>query len=80
MANPKKVELKTVAVTGVPRAAYSLHEFCAMVDISVSMYGKLRRQGLAPREIRLGRRVLISTEAMAEWRAEREEASTCKRA
>jgi hypothetical protein len=78
MGNPTKTEAREKfkkRVTDVPRLAYSIEEFCALVDISVSMYGKMRREGLTPREMRMGRRVLISTEAMAAWRVERETAS-----
>ena len=78
MGNPTKTEAREKfkkRVADVPRVAYSIEEFCALVDISVSMYGKMRREGLTPREIRLGRRVLISTEAMSAWCAEREAAS-----
>ena len=75
MPNPTKTQAREEfkkRVTDVPRLAYSIEEFCALVDISVSMYGKMRREGLTPREMRLGRRVLISKEAMTAWRTERE--------
>jgi hypothetical protein len=78
MGNPTKTEAREKfkkRVTDVPRFAYSIEEFCALVDISVSMYGKMRREGLTPREMRMGRRVLISKEAMTAWRTEREAAS-----
>ncbi|MHC2412892.1 hypothetical protein ACVJGC_005483 [Bradyrhizobium diazoefficiens] len=78
MANPTKSEnAVAVAATNapVPRTAYSVAEFCAMVDISISMYGKLRRMRQAPREMRLGKRVLITTESIAAWKAEREAAT-----
>jgi hypothetical protein len=39
------------------------------------MFFKLREQGLGPQEIQLGRRRLISLEAAARWRAEREAAT-----
>jgi hypothetical protein len=72
MANPTK-EKNALKATGVARTSFSIPEFCAMNDISVSMYGKMRRDGLNPREMRLGRRVLISKESAAAWRVEREE-------
>ena len=56
--------------------AYSIPEFCAANDISEGFYRKLRDQGLAPRETRVLRRVLITVEAADEWRREREAAST----
>jgi hypothetical protein len=36
------------------------------------MYFKMKGLGLGPREMRVGRRVLITFEAAAEWRAQRE--------
>src|ERR1700757_1027069 len=55
--------------------SYSIEEFCRRHSISVAMYYKLRQQKLTPREMRLGVRVLISREAAARWRSEREAAS-----
>ena len=55
--------------------AYSVQEFCARHRISPQLYYKLRRQGLMPVTFRLGTRVLISREAAAVWRREREQAA-----
>jgi predicted DNA-binding transcriptional regulator AlpA len=63
----------------VVTAAYSVPKFCAAHGISEAFYYKLREDGLAPRETRLGKRILISIEAAARWRAERERASAKKR-
>jgi predicted DNA-binding transcriptional regulator AlpA len=52
--------------------AFSIAEFCASHGISKSTFHKLRRDGKAPRVMRVGSRVLISIEAAAEWRRERE--------
>ncbi len=60
----------------VPRAAYTLKEFCAAHRISVPMYFKLREAGLGPREMRALRKVTISVEAAADWRREREKGAT----
>jgi hypothetical protein len=54
--------------------AYSVEQFCAKHGISQSLFYKMRREGLGPEEIRLGVRVLISKEAAARWRAQREAA------
>jgi hypothetical protein len=54
--------------------AYSVREFCERHGISVQSYYKQRLQGLMPDEFRVGVRVLISKEAAARWRAEREAA------
>lgn len=51
------------------------NEFCARNRISLPFYSKLRAQGLGPREIRLASKILITAEADAAWRAEREAAS-----
>jgi hypothetical protein len=74
MPNPSK-ELLKATTTGAPRLAFSVAEFCALIDISISMYGKMRREGLTPRELRFGRRVLITPESIEQWRREREAAS-----
>jgi Zn-dependent peptidase ImmA (M78 family) len=55
--------------------AYSLAEFCRRHGISLQLYYKLAQQGLAPRTFYVGTRVLVSKEAAAQWRAEREAAS-----
>jgi hypothetical protein len=55
-----------------PPAAYSIAAFCAAHDLSEGMYFKIRKQGLGPREMRVGSRVLITQEAAAAWRRERE--------
>lgn len=56
----------------VPPAAYSIAGFCRDHGISESMYYKIRAQGFGPREMSVGTRVLISTEAAAAWRRARE--------
>jgi hypothetical protein len=52
--------------------ATSIATFCRRHNISESFYFKLRLQGLGPQEIKIGARTLISKEAAARWRAERE--------
>jgi hypothetical protein len=75
MANKTKAaNAAAAAAAAVPRTAYSIAEFCAANNISEGAYRKLRELGLAPREMRVLRRVLITTEAAARWRAEREAA------
>src|SRR6476660_5443305 len=58
--------------------ALSIAGFCRAHGISVSMYFKMRAQGLGPREMIVGTRKLISQEAASEWRAAREAASSAK--
>ena len=55
-----------------PRLAVSILEFCDAFSISEGMYYKLKKQGLGPREMKVGTRTLISMEAADEWRRERE--------
>jgi hypothetical protein len=53
-------------------SASTIPQFCAKHAISESFYYKLRAQNLAPRELRLGARVLITNEAAADWRRAQE--------
>jgi hypothetical protein len=53
----------------------SIAEFCRRNRISVQLFYKLKPQGLMPPTFRLGARVLISREAAAAWRREREAAA-----
>jgi hypothetical protein len=55
--------------------AYSIREFCERHNISTSFFHKLRHQGLGPRTLRLGSRVLITREAAKAWRKRHVEAS-----
>ncbi|MGY3496753.1 hypothetical protein [Bradyrhizobium sp. USDA 4502] len=66
--------LSDEAEAEVPRAAFTIKEFCEAHRISPAMYFKLRDAGLGPREMRTGRRVTISFEAAADWRRAREHA------
>jgi hypothetical protein len=53
--------------------AYSIDEFCARHRISVQLFYKNRKH--MPRTFNVGVRVLISREAAAAWRRERETAA-----
>ena len=57
-----------------PTCLFTIKSFCLGHGISESFYHELRKQGLGPKEMRLGARVFITHEAAAEWRAEREAA------
>lgn len=52
--------------------AFSIPEFCRRIGISASFYFAESREGRGPRVMRVGHRVLISKEAAADWRRERE--------
>jgi hypothetical protein len=54
-----------------PIDAFSVVRFCERHDISVAHYYRLRAEDLAPAEMRVGGRVLISREAAAKWRRDR---------
>jgi hypothetical protein len=55
--------------------AYSIHDFCARHGISPQLFYKLKPLGQMPRTFNVGTRVLISKEAAAAWRREREQAA-----
>jgi hypothetical protein len=55
-----------------PQLAFSIEEFCKNHGVSRGTYYNLRKAGLAPTEMRVFSRHLISTEAAAEWRRKRE--------
>jgi hypothetical protein len=55
--------------------AYSVSEFCARHRFSPQLYYKLKPMGLMPVTFNVGSRVLISREAAAAWRRERETAA-----
>jgi predicted DNA-binding transcriptional regulator AlpA len=52
--------------------AMSIGEFCQRYGISRSSFYLLKKASEAPRLMQVGDRVLISKEAAAEWRRERE--------
>ncbi|MBX3708270.1 MAG: hypothetical protein KIT56_03485 [Gammaproteobacteria bacterium] len=51
----------------------SIPEFCYAENISRSLFYKLKKEGNAPRLMRVGRRILISIEAAKDWRKQMEE-------
>src|SRR4051812_49131960 len=55
--------------------ATSISSFCISHGISRSTYYNLKALGDAPREMRVGSRVLITEEASAEWRRRKESQS-----
>ena len=59
-------------------AAQSVAEFCKAHGISCAHFYNLKKRGLAPKTLVLGRRRLVSQEAAAEWRR-RMEASANER-
>ena len=57
-----------------PNDVHTIESFCEANGISARHYFELKRQGLGPREMKVGKRVLISPQAEADWRRERENA------
>jgi hypothetical protein len=55
--------------------AFTVLEFCTAHRISRARYYELKQEGLAPVEMIIGRRRLISFEAAARWRRDREAAA-----
>jgi hypothetical protein len=47
--------------------AYTLAQFLKKVNLPHSTYYQLRKQKRTPREIRFGRKILISHESAIEW-------------
>jgi hypothetical protein len=60
--------------------AYDILTFCHRHDISRAALYNAWKAGFGPRVMRVGKRVLISKEAAARWRAEREQASEPEKA
>ncbi|MCA1415294.1 transcriptional regulator [Bradyrhizobium sp. NBAIM20] len=54
------------------RLALSILEFCAALGISEDFFYKLKRQGKAPRLMKVGSRTMISVQAANEWLIARE--------
>jgi hypothetical protein len=59
-----------------PHGAYTIVEFAKAHGISESMFYKMQKLGTAPVTMVVGTRRLISVEAAAQWRREREAAAT----
>jgi hypothetical protein len=51
---------------------FTIPEFCRRHKFSQSYFFVLKKTGLGPRTMKLGHRTLISKEAAAAWRRERE--------
>jgi hypothetical protein len=76
MARPEVTSRKIALLDAADDAdAYSVDEFCARHRISPQLFYKLKPKGLMPLTFNVGTRVLISKEAAAAWRRERETAA-----
>jgi hypothetical protein len=78
MARPEVTGRKIASPDAADDAdAFSVREFCRRNRISVQLFYKNRSQ--MPRTFNVGTRVLISKEAAAAWRRERERAAQAAR-
>jgi hypothetical protein len=64
-------EIPAFEPRGSPTVAFTVAEFCFAHKISQAFYYELKRAGLGPKEMALGRRRIISGEAAADWRRAR---------
>jgi hypothetical protein len=55
--------------------AMSIKAFCALHAISEDQFFKMQRKGWGPVTMKVGSRTIISHEAAAEWRRQREQAA-----
>jgi hypothetical protein len=55
-----------------PNDVHDIPSFCRANGISVSTYYALKRAHKHPREMKVNKRILITPQAEADWRAERE--------
>jgi hypothetical protein len=60
---------------GPPVHAFTRQEFCDSHRISRAHYYNLKRRGLAPAETAVGGVTIITVEAAARWRRQREKAT-----
>ena len=70
MARPEVTGRKLPAATADDADAFSIAEFCKRHRISPQLFYKFKAE--MPATFRVGTRVLISREAAAAWRRERE--------
>lgn len=55
-----------------PALVFTIRTFCEAHHISAAKFHELVAEGRGPRRMRVGRRVYITVEAAAEWRAKQE--------
>lgn len=55
---------------------FSISDFCTAHSISRGLFYRAIKEGWAPRMMKLGRRRVISAEAAADWRKQREGSCT----
>ena len=60
---------------GPPSLAFTIQEFCDAHRISRAHFYNLKRRGLSPLETDVGGVIIITAEAAARWRKQRERAA-----
>src|SRR5262249_48579446 len=73
VANPIISDDAKALPTVEPQVCFSIKSFCIAHHLSREMFHKMQRMGIGPQVMRIGRRVLVSSESAARWRAEREQ-------
>jgi predicted DNA-binding transcriptional regulator AlpA len=73
---PKPKRSPPPKIEPVPRLAFSIAEFCEASGLSQATYFKMKNQGLGPIEMKIGRRVLITPQAVSNWQRQRETTNT----
>jgi predicted DNA-binding transcriptional regulator AlpA len=63
------------SIAPVERATFTVNEFCATHHISRAKLYCMWNTGTGPRRMKIGTKNLISVEAAADWRREREAAT-----
>ncbi|MGF6636848.1 putative DNA-binding transcriptional regulator AlpA [Paraburkholderia sp. MM6662-R1] len=58
---------KTAVAETDPRRVFTIDEFCGAYHLSRSFYYRLRHTGRGPREVHLGRKVVISVDDARAW-------------
>ena len=75
----KRTTFQKRSASRKPGDLRTIPAFCESNAISESKYHDLKRRGLGPREIELDGRIVITPEAEADWRVEREADTAAKR-
>jgi predicted DNA-binding transcriptional regulator AlpA len=66
---------RVVSVEHMTPLAFTIVEFCHLHRISRATFYNMVKAGVAPRVMVVGGRKLVSAEAAADWRKEREKAA-----
>lgn len=69
------MNVSAINVAPSSHAAATIAQFCAAHNISRTHFYELIKQGKGPRQMKVGRRTLVSAEAAADWRRAMEAAT-----